>query len=80
MMDKRSESRNPKKGGGTGALATYTGAPATYTAEGVHRSEATYTASAIERHEENKQESLASCADSHGSFSNKLKEQSFVDP
>lgn len=42
-------------------------------------SEATYTASAIERHEENKQESLASCADSHGSFSNKLKEQSFDD-
>ncbi|MFM1998755.1 MAG: hypothetical protein RL204_702 [Bacteroidota bacterium] len=77
-MDKRSESRNPKKGG-TGALATFTGAPATYTAEGVHRSEATHTASAIERHEENKPESLASCADSHDSCANKSKEQFFVD-
>jgi len=78
MMDERSESSNPKKRG-TGALATFTGAQATYTAEGVHRSEATYTASAISLPQENKQESLASCADSHGSFANKLKGQSFVD-
>ena len=77
MMDKRSESRNPKKGG-TGALATFTGAPATYNAEGVNRSEATYTASAIAVEKENKPESLASCADSHGSCANKLKEQFFV--